>query len=200
MISEHTIQNALYRWLVLNYPNQWPIFPNCDTITGYEADMISISNAGYATEHEIKISLADYRKDRDKRNKHASLSGATRPTLDIQGKAIHVLTDAPKDRDWNNAYRCHPERRPKFFYYVVHGFLPTDLPAYAGLMVYLPHESERRAFHIHTPAPALKAQPVEQRYIDIAHRNALYRYWNFRHKAGNKQALQGDAEKAEGEI
>jgi len=38
----------------------------------HECDMISVTNAGYATEIEIKVSVADTKKDLEKRHGHKS--------------------------------------------------------------------------------------------------------------------------------
>ena len=38
----------------------------------HECDLISVTNAGYATEIEIKISVADTKKDREKKHGHKS--------------------------------------------------------------------------------------------------------------------------------
>ena len=37
---------------------------------GYEADMLVVSQAGYVTEVEIKVSMSDLKKDKEKRHQH----------------------------------------------------------------------------------------------------------------------------------
>jgi hypothetical protein len=60
-VTEKTVQDALYYYL--RNGNSSTIFPNMDTITGYEADILAVTRAGYAYEYEIKLSLADFRAD-----------------------------------------------------------------------------------------------------------------------------------------
>ena len=69
--------------------------------------MISVTEAGYIKEYEIKLSLADYRADFNKCSKH----------------------DRLKKRD-------RIARIPSQFWYVIYGFElgADDVPEYAGLM------------------------------------------------------------------
>ena len=73
-MTERQIQIGLYLFLTRRkgIPNLWP---NTDKITGYEADLLAVTKAGYAYEYEIKRSLSDFRADKKKLEKHASLSG-----------------------------------------------------------------------------------------------------------------------------
>ncbi len=49
-------------------PRQWMVIPNASwgLGLGYEADLLVISKSGYASEIEIKISVADFKKDLQK--------------------------------------------------------------------------------------------------------------------------------------
>lgn len=177
-MTEKEIQNLMYGYL--QRQNLWPIFPNCDTITGYEADLVAITSAGYAYEYEIKVSLQDFRADRRKRHKHASLSGQTKKIPNPYARYEHqetanVLIDADPIRPMRD--RCRPEWRPRKFWYVIHGFeIPEqDLPPYSGLII-------APQIEIRVPAPTLAAQKVDPKKIAHAYRNMLYRYWNLRTK------------------
>lgn len=183
-VSEAFLQDALYRYL--RGKGCWPIFPNIDCITGYEADMMVITKAGYAHEYEIKLCISDFRADLKKRLKHAVLSGNVKeiphPYDYGEPKTIHVHGDAnPNDKRimWE---RCYPEHRPKHFWYVIHGFdVPEkEIPAYAGLMKYGQIHGERYGFDVIKQAPTLPSQPVKERKVQHATVNMLFRYWNMR--------------------
>lgn len=47
--------------------------PNITSLYSWEADLISITNAKLVHEYEIKISLADYNRDFEKRQKHRDI-------------------------------------------------------------------------------------------------------------------------------
>jgi hypothetical protein len=176
--TEHTIQNALYKYLGLNFA---AIFPNMDVITGHEADILAVTKSGYAYEYEIKISLSDFRADKKKRAKHASLSGQYRtiqhPYSYSSERTAYVCHDAPDNPHEAIRLQCYPNLRPKEFWYVVSGFDVPDneLPEYAGLMRYT-----GRTFERIKNAPRLEAQKVNPERIIHATKNMLYRYWAMR--------------------
>ncbi len=182
-IKEKNVQDSLYRYLRTGYSC---IFPNMDTITGYEADILAITKAGYAYEYEIKLSLADFRVDRKKICKHASISGAVKkipyPYRWGKEREIYVLADAPEDplQAMRNG-TCYPDHRPKQFWYVIYGFdVPEgELPAYAGLMRFI---DTRRGFQVLTPAPNLPAKKVDPQRMIRARENMIFRYWSLRLK------------------
>ena len=192
IVTESMIQNALYRHL------RWDksfiyIFPNMASITMYEADILAVTRSGYASEYEIKLSLSDFRADRKKREKHCSLSGEIRkivyPYPWGKGREIYVTRDAPEDPYKAMRHECWPEQRPKYFWYVIHGFdVPEgELPDYAGLMRFLPsppgaHRPPQDNFDFKKWAPKLDSRPVNPERIARATTNMLYRYWELRLK------------------
>ena len=101
--SEKQIQRSLF--YDLNERSVPIIVPNISYSWLYwEADLISISKAGYMSEFEIKISKSDFLKDFKKR-KHISL---TRPPFN--------------------------HRIPNYFWYVAPlDAIPICIPSYAGL-------------------------------------------------------------------
>jgi hypothetical protein len=183
--TERQIQNALYYYLVNSFEI---IFPNMDIVTSYEADILGITRAGYAYEYEIKTSLSDFRADRKKREKHATLAGTIRrieypPAPWVRGPDYYVMADAPDDPREALRYQCFPDRRPKQFWYVLCGFsVPNgELPEYAGLMTY---DVDKNRFFVIKAAPNLPALKVSQERMKRALRNMLYRYWQLRLKDG----------------
>lgn len=195
-MSEHAIQNALYREMFAR--RRWPIFPNCDVITGYEADLICLTKKRMAYEYEIKCSVSDLRADRKKLNKWASIEGRTKEWPNpwkSDGSMIQVRADMPEQPDpngrryWALDFQCHPERRPREFWYACHGFDPPldEIPAVAGVMLAL-HDPDQRyrqgwRFEEVRPAVKLESQPVEESRIAKATGNMLYRYWSMRTQA-----------------
>jgi len=187
-VTEKQIQNDLYYYLY--HHGMKLIFPNMDVITGYEADIIALTGRNYASEYEIKISLADFRADRKKVFKHASLAQDVRkhkyPYDCDKDRELWVKLDAPDDPYQALRYVCLPDRIPKHFWYVIHGFdVPAgELPDYAGLMRY---EADSRQvyglkFKVVRKAPQLKARPVDEKTVQHATTNMLYRYWTIRLK------------------
>jgi hypothetical protein len=71
-VTETTMQAVLMRWC-MGVQNHIMVVPNSTVIYPWESDLISITNALYAHEYEIKISKADYNKDKEKKWKHISL-------------------------------------------------------------------------------------------------------------------------------
>lgn len=67
-MNEKLIQKVLYNYLTVNKKGKWFV---CNTKSlGWEADFISISKNRMVYEYEIKISKADFNKDKDKKLKH----------------------------------------------------------------------------------------------------------------------------------
>jgi hypothetical protein len=71
-INESVIQGVLMRY-AMDEKNHVLTIPNSTVLYRWEADLISVTSAGLAHEYEVKISLADYRRDFDKKWKHMSL-------------------------------------------------------------------------------------------------------------------------------
>lgn len=106
------IQDAL----LTEYHSLRPLaLTNYSGVTGYEADVIMISNSGFSYEYEIKTSRADFKKDFSKISKHKHLQN---PTI------------KPGKYSRNYPYA------PNYFYYVcVEGLIkPSEVPKYAGLI------------------------------------------------------------------
>lgn len=183
-ITEYEIQNELFRHLRCSQYKM--IVPNIDCITGFEADLLCVTRAGYAEEYEIKLTLSDFRADLKKRAKHASLSGAVKevphPFAEykaVEERTILIPIDSTADKYRALRERCWPTHRPKRFWYVICGFnVPEpEIPSYAGLMRYVP---DRKIFESIKPAPKLKASPMNERDLHHAANNMIWRYWKIR--------------------
>lgn len=71
-ITETKMQAILMRHAMADC-NHIYVLPNSTIIYPWESDLISVTKALFAHEYEIKISLADYKKDKEKKWKHYSL-------------------------------------------------------------------------------------------------------------------------------
>lgn len=104
--NEKEIQMILLRCLPARKYN----LPNFQPYGWYEADILSITQAGYIYEYEIKTSISDFKADfKNKRYKH-------------------MLLDGKLKKSYENIPR-------KFFFVCPEGLLDVnDIPPYAGLI------------------------------------------------------------------
>ena len=96
---------------VFSERQQNKVFPNV-FINHYEADILEVTKAGYATEYEVKISRADFFKDAEKKK------------LSWSGNVKSVKFD-----------ELQKGNRVNYFYYLVPKGLitPEEVPEFAGL-------------------------------------------------------------------
>jgi hypothetical protein len=163
MQSEFTIQNSLFYDLqkkseivITNFtPKNW-----------WECDIWAVSKSGYATEYEIKISRADFKKDVEKERR-------------VRGIGCQMVTEKKCDilqECVSGDGHTHP---PKHFYYVTPEDMvePDEIPEYAGHIVMCSRVSKTLK-----RAPVLHRDKADQGDIDNAKRAFYYRYWNMRER------------------
>lgn len=153
VLTERDIQIALYYW-VLRKGQQF-IVPNINLFS-WESDLISVTNAGFVYEYEIKLTRADFKKDFEKKSKHKVLQRILRPA----------------------------RGSPNYFSYVCpEGLLSIEeVPAYAGLIEIRPYNRWHSHYWVKRvvkKAPRLHKEklPVE-RLIAISSR-LLWRMWHY---------------------
>ena len=177
-MNELAIQNALWRDLqtsaslvVPNYtPNRW-----------WENDLFVVTKSGYWVEHEIKLSLADFRADAAK-------------AKDVRVGPLWWRD--PKQERKHDLLADRSERGPNRFFYVVPEELSDkiELPPWAGLKVvhrWRLHEEDDRTppahgrvhISIKVKAPLLHKQPINQDIADHARSVCYWRFWNLRANA-----------------
>jgi hypothetical protein len=124
------------------------IFPNV-FINGFECDVIEITPAGYAYEYEVKLTVADFRKDIEKH-----------------------YTKHPKEKVFKHDQMKNGHHL-NYFYYVVPEDLiqPADVPQHAGL-IYL----QGKYFRVIKPAPKLSK---EKKGIEIKDQCFLSSYYKY---------------------
>lgn len=174
-MNEKAIQDSLFvdrgaRSLVMcpNYtPAQW-----------WECDVWQVTDAGLGVEYEIKLSMADFRKDESKAKQfyeNRDKEGATfgERWVGTQRKKHDLLTE-------------RSTHGPSRFYYVVPDTLGVSLgmvPEWAGLMV-CTHIRGTSYVRIRPAkeAPKLHRQKVADKIIEACQRVFYYRYWYLRQK------------------
>jgi hypothetical protein len=72
-VTEATMQAVLMRWL-MGTMNHELVIPNSTTIFYWEADLVSVTKSHFTHEYEIKLNMADFRRDAKKENKHFYLT------------------------------------------------------------------------------------------------------------------------------
>jgi len=150
-MDEKAIQNAIFRLAV--DCRQRLITPNVHLYGRRESDILTVSDAGFVTEYEIKISRADFLADfRRKARKHSNLRGAS----------------------------AFKSKTPNYFYFAIPSTLTPDItgdiPAYAGLAVV----DECGRATIAARAPRLHNLKASDRDIEYLSRGLMLRYWQTR--------------------
>ena len=181
MSNEKTIQNALHNWrLKMNHPF---ISPNA-TLPSGEADLLSVTKAGFVYEHEIKISRADFKNDfKHKEEKHVWMRDAKK----LKGECLrHVFSN----QRWLRNTKAVPLHCPNYFIYVC----PKDLiavkevPEYAGLAFWLPntqgfeHLWRFGRIQVVKEPPRLHSEKITKNRMEKLAISMMYRYWNYRLK------------------
>lgn len=156
--TEASIQARLWHWC--NQKGHDIVIPNFHVY--FEADVFSITRAGYGYEFEIKVTLADFRADKTKAEKHDIYTG--RKPLPVRGRAGAQVT----------AYT------PNFFFYVAPaGIVPeSEIPAHAGFLILgdtsRPIEMKK--------APKLHDRKVDADVLRQCSRSLMFRYWQLRNR------------------
>ncbi len=120
----------------------------------WESDMISVTDAGYLREYEIKLNLSDYRQDFKKR-KHDIFKGGQTNKPSQFWFVIHGF---------------------KLGY--------GDVPEYAGLMEMVKNKNSGRYYkNIIKPAPRISNVQISDKQKLKLYYTIYNRYWNLRIKS-----------------
>jgi len=136
--TERGITKILMRWLMLEKKHLVAI-PNSTTLFRWEADMASITKSLYSHEIEIKISKADYARDKKKVWKHQHL---------INSQALPPMNYTS----------------PNYFWYCTPEGIEIEVPDYAGWLVVSPWGS-RFVVEEKKPAPRLHSVKMSDKAI-----------------------------------
>jgi len=170
-ITERTIQLLLHRTWGLRAR---VAMPNYTPAGWHECDLWVVTKAGYMREYEIKLSVADFRADRNKME-------SPKWTLDEHGEWT-----ASKPRTKHHRLAEGDPKGPVQFWYVTPAGLLAGLtlPTWAGLieveMRPRPSSAIPRLVYAGEPtnAPRLHSSKVGQSIIDHALGVCYYRYWD----------------------
>lgn len=122
------------------------IFTNVHTEFGggFEIDAMHITNSNRAYFYEIKTSIYDFKADIEKKRHKLLLNRSDKISI-----------------------------KPKYFYYVCHGFeiLPEDVPEYSGLLV-----CSKSGLKKTKDAPILWDNPLSSEQLLFLYKKILHRY------------------------
>lgn len=168
-MSEKELQLEIHRWRNLHCP----IVPNSHCF-GYESDLLSVTQAGFSIDHEIKCNKADFKAEMRQANEaKASKKRNNRANAKYQK---HFYLNAALERKPNPRY-C-----PNYFTFVCPvGIIEVkDLPDYAGLVYYDPNHWER--LEVIVKAPRLHSTKISARQLAQLTRGLNFRFWRLHRK------------------
>lgn len=159
-ITEWMVQESLYR--NLNEKKHRLIVPNCKAL-GYEADVLSLTRAGYITEFEIKLSRSDFLNESRCRSKKCKFQ--------LYESAQNISISA------YSAMFC-----PNFFYYVCPKEIikPDQVPDFAGLLWIV--DLKTAFFRVILEAPRLHGYKLAEPKIEWMIRSMQAKFWKDRKK------------------
>ena len=178
-MNERQIQDVL--WTTLNMRGHRWICPNYTPRNWFECDVFSVTKAGFMVEHEIKLTISDFKADASKGRP------AYAPTFDdLISKRTwneelkrYELPTIKKHSQLAAAYTKGPSR---FFYVVPEGLVKEcDIPSWAGLIWAFPY-GKRVCTKIVKPAPKLHTAVVDPEVIKHVSGIFYWRFWNFRQR------------------
>lgn len=164
--NERQIQNSLYTHILRKAKLACP---NYTAAGWWEADLWSLSTAGYSTEYEVKCSRRDFRIDQLKTGDRWEAYRAKR-----EGRPL--LTK-------HQRLEAHDRLGPSRFYFVCPQDLlkEEEIPVWAG-WIEMRQTARWLTPSIRKVAPQLHRQKVEAKVIDHCRSVFYYRYWNLREK------------------
>lgn len=137
------------------------VVPNYTPKGWHECDVWAVTKSGYMTEHEIKLTLSDFRADQKK----AGRAGGS--------------WSAPKELKFERLANRDPRGPKRFWYVVPDGLLdPEDVPEWAGLKIVKPWTDLRYGhIHIRKQAPELHSNKCDRTICEHALGVMYYRFW-----------------------
>ena len=179
-MTEHSIQNALYRRTALL--QHGGLTPNVH-LFGWECDFLSITKVGFIHEYEIKLSVQDYKADFKKIQKHQIIKNGFRELSEHESNMRFCHGDRyiiPNLTPDNKITR----KRPNYFWYVCpENIIPEcDVPEYSGL-IYIIKNSFYDGTHgtaVIKNAPRLHKDHATEKQLRHLLDSLYYKYWNLR--------------------
>lgn len=162
-MNERTIQHVLY---LRNHQRFKVLMPNYTPSGWWECDMFGVTKSGYFHEFEIKLTIADFRRDASKK------APDTWRWVDGQKQTV---TGASKHSQIGTALG------PSRFWYVVPEALidQSEVPKWAGLQFLLERHGSYYARPI-VQAPQLHRVKISDDIVRHSMSVCYYRYWHER--------------------
>lgn len=155
-----TSEDITRRLIVERYARSQCVIPRYTPKGWWECDVFEITKAGYFREYEIKLTLADFRAERNKVREEPKFDQATgHYALGTNGNIIRE-----KVGDKLESLAARSDKGPsKFFYVFPEGVIPLDLiPEWAGAIIARPF-GDRHPYKVSLttvkPAPRLHNKP-----------------------------------------
>lgn len=170
-LTEHSIQTALAHDLAQKRHNL--IVPNFHVYNYWEADLVSVTDAGYLHEYEIKVDRADLKRE----------LGAIDGSVKQRSVNKHLRHRYMRERfEKSGIVKC-----ANAFWFVLpfrvrDGF---ELPDYAGIIMVSLTNSKLWPirFRVERRAPRLHSDKIDDDLRDKLHRGLGFRYWRMRVQA-----------------
>lgn len=157
-------ERCIQRWLFQELRSATKIaMPNYTPAGWWECDLFSVTKAGYFHEHEIKLSVADFRADAKKSE-----------------RGWNYERRKQEDRNKHDELASACERGPSCFWFVVpEGLIESsDVPEWAGLKYAIRQDRYWGRTKIVRPAPRLHREKANPKVIEHAKGVCYWRYWN----------------------
>lgn len=183
-INERGVQLALWRDLCSNVALA---VPNFTPLNWWECDMWSLSKSGYWSEYEIKLTVADFNKDREKREQPLG-------RWDRHTKSYSKVPERVKHDLLASGSVDGPSR---FWYLLPESVLSkVTVPPWAGVREIV-HWKGRTGLRIRQMAPQLHRQKCSEQIIATVKTAFFYRFWTHAETAYLLQSRRRVQAKAE---
>ncbi len=165
LMTEKQIQNGLYDWLLRKGTKL--CCPNYTPAGWFECDLWAVTDAGYSTEFEIKLTKADFKKDGEKIER-----------LNWRQRRDGVVAQT-KHAKLEQSANAGPNR---FYYVAPKGLLaPEDIPEWAGHIEVIEYRC-RIWPTVLKQAPQLHKEKVPDKVKQHCMSVFYYRFWSLRQR------------------
>lgn len=180
-MDAQTIQLGL--WALLGQKSR-VVMPNFTPRGWFECDMWSCNLNDYGIEHEIKLSLADFRNDAKKHTR--KFEGYKKPEElePVDGQRVRELAHYSLRFKHERLAAGDPEGPSRFYYVAPCGLLAVDaVPVWAGLMEFDPAAPVYRSIRRVKEAPRLHRTKVDREVKIQAWRACYHRFWRAKERS-----------------
>lgn len=184
LLTERIVQECLY-WWTLRKGHHWQA-PNV-YVFDWESDLLSVTEAGFTHEFEIKLSRADFKADAHKVGKHDIVVTGSRTKTARERFRQHYHAKNFEDRIIGD--------RPNYFWYVCPNNMVTldEIPPHAGLITisWNPYVQYCHIYDVLKKAPRLHNAHLSITQMSNLLNSIYFRYWRLRNHLSAGQDLVG---------